>query len=111
MLVLKPSKIEGVGVFTTRSIRKGAKLPLFDDADWRLIRRPRPEERELVRRFCLADEQGYHAPADWNRMSIGWYLNHADEPNVEHQAYVYRAARSIRPGEELTVDYDTLEED
>ncbi len=105
------SRIEGVGVFTTRWIRKGDTIPLFDDDDWRLIKRPRREEWALVDRFCLRDEQGYHGPADWHGMSIGWYLNHADDPNVEHRDYVYRAVSSIRPGEELTVDYDTLEEE
>ena len=41
-------------------------------------------------------------------MSLGWYLNDAVKPNLEHKDYVYRARREIRAGEELTIDYDEL---
>jgi SET domain-containing protein len=43
-------------------------------------------------------------------MSIGWYLNHSDQPNAAHRRYVYFALKAIRKGEEVTMDYRTLNE-
>ena len=41
-------------------------------------------------------------------MTVSWYLNHSNNPNVEIDAnYHFFAKRSIRRGEELTVDYRT----
>jgi SET domain-containing protein len=37
-------------------------------------------------------------------MSIGWYLNHSKNPNVDVSSN-FRAIRKIRRGEELTIDY------
>jgi len=42
-------------------------------------------------------------------MSIGWYLNHSDKPNV--CALTWRSIRSIRPNQELTISYLDLGED
>jgi len=44
---------------------------------------------------------------DFARMSIGWYLNHSDSPNAYYANSSYYAARNIKAGEEVTVDYGT----
>ncbi|MCV0439691.1 MAG: SET domain-containing protein [Hydrogenophaga sp.] len=111
MLILKPStNAGGVGIFTTRAIRSGEPLHLFADEDWRFVTEEdlKDGERFLVRRFGIPEKNGWHIPADWNHMSIGWYLNHADLPNVHHKDYVYYASRHIRRGEELYLDYESL---
>jgi SET domain-containing protein len=41
-------------------------------------------------------------------MSIGWYLNHSEEPNVRIVGHRGRSLRAIGAGEELTVDYHAL---
>jgi hypothetical protein len=56
----------------------------------------------------VRDRDGYHCPRDWHRMSIGWYLNHSDRPNVAMNGMRARATRAIPAGTELTVDYGAL---
>lgn len=108
MLILGPSEVHGVGVFTTKRIPAGARVDLFRADDYRFVRDPKGEEKKLCQRFCVRDGDGYHCPKHWNRMSIGWYLNDSAEPNLSHDDYVYRARRTIRAGEELLIDYDEL---
>ena len=104
MLILKASKIHGVGVFTTTPIRKGQRIDLFDKKDWRLRRKVTGYQR----RYYVNGEGGYHCPANFHRMSIGWYLNHAGKSNVAMNGMTARAARYIRAGQELTVNYEEL---
>jgi SET domain-containing protein len=45
-------------------------------------------------------------------MEIGWYLNHSDDPNVYHdEQYFYYSLKDIKAGEELFIDYSSLEDD
>ncbi len=63
--------------------------------------------------FGIIAWQGFYAPRNPIRMSIAWYINHSDRPNVSSAVnpakWTIRARRDIRPGEELTVDYGTLD--
>ena len=43
-------------------------------------------------------------------MSVIRYLNHSKTPNAYHKNYNYYALRDIKAGEEITIDYNTLEE-
>lgn len=101
MNILKPSRIHGVGVFTTTAIRKGENVALFARGDWIFLKRCTGYQR----RYCTPAPGGYYLPRDFNRMSIGWYLNHSARPNVDARKLAWRALRYIRPGEELTIDY------
>jgi SET domain-containing protein len=48
-------------------------------------------------------------PKNLNRLSVGWYVNHCDEPNlVAGDDGRFRSLRRIRMGEELTADYRTF---
>jgi SET domain-containing protein len=106
MLILKPSKIEGIGVFTTTRIKKGVLPPLFVSKDW-VLRRMAPTGYE--RRFCLYDEarEGYWWPRSFYQMNIGWYLNHSTNPNCSSSIHP-KTLRFIEAGEELTIDYRLL---
>ena len=113
LLRLKPSTIEGVGVFTDYAIRKGADLEgaLFAKDDFRFWKRGQTtaRERKLLKRYAaIITPEGFHGPKNLNQMSIGWYLNHSKTPNVGHINWFYIALRDIKPGEELVMDYDTL---
>ena len=108
MLVLRPSRRHGVGVFTTKFIQAGAKLRLFYPDDWKFVQRPRGEELEMCRRHGVRELEGFHCPRFWERMSLGWYLNHSARPNVVIAGLRARALRAVRADEELTVDYSLL---
>lgn len=104
MLILKASKIHGVGVFTTVPIKKGQKIDLFKRQDWQFLRKPKGYQR----RYSVKGEGGWHCPADFHRMSIGWYLNHSKQSNVVMDGMTARASAYIRAGQELTVNYSKL---
>ena len=113
---LKKSTIEdaGIGVFSTSHIKMGEKLEtLFNDDDVRWVTGDEFENLkvagELKENFAIQYDDGYSMPADFNCMSVGWYLNHSDSPNLHfNEVYEYFASRDIRPGEELFINYDRL---
>ena len=106
LLVLKNSRVHGVGVFTTRKIAAHRHLPLFDERDWRwLANCPKHEGQRL----CVRGDGGFYGPKNWHRPSVGWYLNHSDTPNV--CAKTWRTLRAVRLGEELTISYLELGEE
>lgn len=110
---LKPSSIHGVGVFASQSIKKGEQLPLFEYDDHRFIPKSRIKTSGIALKHfykhALWYPEGYSAPKNFNRMSIGWYLNHSDTPNAYHDdKHIYYAKRAIRSGEEITIDYNLL---
>jgi uncharacterized protein len=113
---LKASTINGagIGVFTTTYIKKGEKLSaLFNENDTRWVSCEEYDKMnispELKDNFAIQYDDGYSMPADFNYMSVGWYLNHSDNPNLHFNGeYEYFAARDIHPEEELFINYDHL---
>ena len=105
-LILKPSLIEGIGVFTLTPIKKGERVPLFTDDDSKII--SREENARLPKaysRYHVPDrDENWWGPRDYHRLSIGWYLNHSVNPNI-NVLDNYTALRRIAIGEELTIDY------
>lgn len=106
------STISGVGVFAARDLPDGQALRLFgDDHDGYLVERAEHEIPPRFRTYCLARADNiWLTPRDFGRMEVGWYLNHSAEPNVRVDGVRYFAARAIRSGEELTIDYARLDE-
>ena len=108
MLLLMPSYRHGVGVFTTKPIAAGVSIQLFRRDDWKYACDPRDEELEMCRRYGIYDGDGFHRPLYWDRMSIGWYLNHSTKPNIRIVNVRGKSLRAVGAGEELTIDYDRL---
>ena len=115
MLVLRPSAIHGIGVYTTSFIPDRGHLRLWQPDDWRFVTFEEaerdPEVWAMRDIYCVTDATGYHCPLDFHRMSIGWYMNHSDAPNVTYSRelnFEYFAARDIQAGEEIVCDYRTL---
>ncbi len=111
--LIRPSPRDGVGVFCTHGIRKGARLRLFPGPGPRFVPHDTSAGEPLLaafsRRFGLEYEEGCWVPPDFGCMEIGWYLNHSDTPNAYHDgSYEYFAGRNIAAGEEITIDYRTL---
>jgi hypothetical protein len=62
--------------------------------------------RALYEDFGMVSGQQLGVPKNLNRLSVGWYVNHADEPNlVAGDDGRFRSVRRIKKGEELTADY------
>lgn len=105
---------KGVGVFAIRDIPEATKLFVGDIGE--TVQLPVSdvdglEDAELRRMyydFCPVKDGRFIAPVDFNQMTMGWYLNHSDDPNVEVDDRIhFVAARLIRMGEELTANYTT----
>jgi hypothetical protein len=102
----------GVGVFAIRDIPEG--LRLFWGASGATVRVPRaavegitdPELRRMYFDFCPSIDNVFIAPADFNLLTMEWYLNHSANPNVlaDHTMQFF-SCRPIATGEELTTDY------
>ena len=102
----------GVGVFAIRDIPAG--LRLFGGESGAIVRVPRAvvdriadtELRRMYFDFCPSVNDVFIAPADFNLLTMEWYLNHSANPNVvaDHNMR-FSACRSIAVGEELTTDY------
>jgi SET domain-containing protein len=112
LFVLKPSE-HGVGVFAVHDIKKGTFLRLFGDIKKlynRSIKRKIKDVPQFFRSFCIYVEDGLIGPKAFGAMSVGWYLNHAKKSNAFHKNYDWYAARNIKAGEEILIDYNSLEE-
>ena len=111
------SRIHGVGVLAICDIPRGTWL--FRGEDERVvwvrrgrIRRLSEELQKLYTDFGMAWGDRIGVPRTLNMLSVGWYLNHSDRPNVEaDEDGRFHTLRRIRKGEELTADYRTFSED
>ena len=112
---LKPSKIHGVGVFAICNIKKGTDLFPHGDRerilwiDKKQIGRLRGEVRELYDYFGVSMGKKLGVPFSFSEIIAPWYMNHSFRPNVHvDQDYSAIAARNIKKGEEITLDYTSF---
>ncbi len=120
-VMLKPSPIEGIGVFALRDIPKGCR-DMFgkpDDADeWITVSKNEIESlpahaQFLVGNYCLYDEANYFVPAQgFKKIDISLFLNHSGEPNIisVDDGDYFETTRDIKEGEELVIDYGEIVE-
>lgn len=116
--ILKPSTIPGagVGVFAVHDIN--ADTPLFR-VERNITRTLKMKDvpPELVK-YCIYMENGECiAPERFDRMEIGWYLNHSATPNVGHRSCPERngehrlyTIKNVKAGDEIVIDYNELGE-
>lgn len=121
-VMLKPSPIEGIGVFALRDIPKGCRS-MFGKPDaaeeWVTISKKEvenlpPYSRFLVENYCLYDEANYFVPAQgFKKMDLSLFLNHSDTPNIisVSDGDFFEAILDIKAGEELLIDYGGIVED
>ena len=120
-VMLKPSAIEGVGVFAIRDIPKGCRQ-MFSTPDaaeeWLTISKKEIETlpahvQFVVGNYCLYDEENYFVPAQgFKKMDVSLFLNHSDTPNIIsiNDGDYFEAVRDINAGEELLIDYGGIVE-
>ena len=112
--ILKPSQY-GIGVFAVHDIKAGVYLRLFGDQTKELERRIRNLNKkdvpEILRQYCIDRGESLICPDDFGHIPLGWYLNHSKNVNAIHRGdYRWYASRDIRAGEEILIDYNSLEE-
>lgn len=111
LLKVRRSRIQGRGVFARRQIRKGKRLIEYTgeritakESDIRYADDGLPHHTFL---FSVDSRMVIDAT---RRGSVAKYINHSCEPNCEaviEEGRVYiEALRSIRPGAEVTYDYN-----
>lgn len=114
---LRPSTVEGIGVFAIVDIKKGQRNIFSNDkSEW--IKIPKEEigllpvhSKDLVENFCLYDADNYYVPEyGFKIVDLVIFLNHADQPNVRsiNDGEDFEALRDIAAGEELFLDYGVI---
>ena len=113
-IMLKPSPLDGIGVFALRDIPKGCrnifsknigqwiKLPITD------VEKLPDHSRNMVETYCLYDEEHYFVPDyGFKVMDMVNYLNHSATPNVSsvNEGEYFEALEDITAGTELLVNY------
>ena len=116
-VMLKPSPIEGIGVFAIRDIPKGCRT-IFSAGigEWikisfEEVEQLPPHSRNLVETYCLYDEENYFVPDyGFKLMDMVLYLNHSADCNVisVNDGEYFEALRDIKTGEELLVNYGSI---
>jgi hypothetical protein len=112
-LVLRPSKISGVGVFTDKVIYPDKEVILWKGNCSREVKNPRGRLKVLADWFGVKKTRGrYVIPDSFLNPALVWYLNHSTKPNLKiTQDDRFISIRKIRAGEELTIDYYELDDE
>ncbi len=117
---LRPSKIEGIGIFAIRDIPKN-KNPFFGvpKRKWQNIRPDEykkldPEVKKMIGDFFAMNKKGEFEIPEYglNGIDISFFLNMSDNPNVKtvDDGTNFKTLKKIKKGEELTVSYAEYDE-
>jgi len=117
---LAPSPIHGIGVFAVRAVPAGIN-PMHETRPFEFQQVPVKDVldcpdlpgsvKKLVLDMCPENDGFYDCPPfSLNEISISWYLNHSNTPNMEERDGDFYTTRAIAEGEELTVDYGSYGE-
>jgi len=121
-IALKPSPIEGIGVFALRNIPKGCR-EMFSKPDpaesWINLSKAEvevlpPHSKWMVENYCLYDDEQYFVPAGgFKKMDLSYFLNHSDAPNIIsiNDGDYFETTKDIATGEELLIDYGSIVKD
>jgi SET domain-containing protein len=118
-VMIKPSPVEGIGVFALRDIPKGCRC-MFSKANqqeqWIPVSKTEVENLPahaiaLIENYCLYDEDHYFIPDyGFKKMDLVNFLNHSDIPNIIsiNDGEFFEAICAIKQGEELFIDYGQI---
>ena len=118
-VILRPSKIAGIGVFALQPIPKGCRdmfTPPNPDDKWitfsnKEVQNLPTHARHLVENYCLFDANQYYVPeTGFKALDVSLFLNHSDTPNIIsiEEGNYFETLRDIAEGEELLIDYGTI---
>jgi SET domain-containing protein len=112
-LTIKESSIDGRGCFASTPFKRGRKIAEYTGEKISNLESERRAKRRILR-ICAIDERW---SLDGSRGGNGThYINHSCRPNAFTRTLrghiIFFALRDIKPGEEITIDYeDTLHSD
>ena len=107
-LSVRESSINGKGCFATRCFPRGKKIAEYAGE---LISNAEANRRanRRVLRICAIDNRWSLDGSRWGNGTH--YINHSCEPNsfmkILYGHIQFYALREIRPGEEITIDYES----
>jgi len=119
--MLQPSPLGGVGVFATHDIPAGT---LLFNQNFELRTMKVKDVPAALLKYCIyiSDEECL-CPERFDRMEIGWYINHSSTPNIARKNRVsnaeavknikertVHAVRDIKAGDEILIDYNCRDE-
>ncbi|SRR6266545_4703762 len=107
-LVVKQSNIEGKGCFSLNYFKRGHKIAEYTGEKISNAEANRRAHRRRLR-ICEIDNSW---SVDGSRGGNGThYINHSCEPNaymrIAYGHILFMALSDIRPGEEITIDYES----
>lgn len=115
---LKPSK-HGIGVFILHDVAEDTKLMVQPNGYRARVLAKEDIPVELLT-YCEARPENdgtYFCPQDFSAMEVSWFINHSSTPNVRLEftntklsTVIHYAARDLKAGEELLIDYNELKE-
>jgi len=121
LLILRPSSLGGVGVFAVDDIPAGTIL--LDRQFKTRVLKTKDIPADFVKYCIHITDEICLAPEQFDRLEIGWFVNHSPTPNIAHRVavnnpdlvngvkvYGVYAIRDIKAGEEILIDYNSLNE-
>jgi SET domain len=104
----------GIGVICLSPRRKNQRIDLWRAGDWKVWNPRTFVALKWCNKWCIYAWDNFYGPADPKRMSLAWYVNHSSAPNArcsytKNGNWKFFALRNIKPGEEITVNYSTLD--
>lgn len=118
-VMIKPSPIEGIGVFALQDIPKGCRNMFsksIEEEKWITVSKAEvaalpAHAKALIENYCLYDTDNYFVPDyGFKKMDLVNFLNHSDTPNIIsiNEGEFFEAIRDIKKGEELFIDYGEI---
>ena len=121
---LKPSKIEGIGIFAVRDIPKGKnpflgiKNSRYHEFNIKELGKLDKGIIKMVEDFFVVEKNGTVNITEnaLNGMDISFFLNHSNKPNLKifddgkNDSYCFKTTKKIKKGEELTIAYEAYDE-
>ncbi|MCC2667313.1 MAG: hypothetical protein K0R24_1400 [Gammaproteobacteria bacterium] len=106
--ILKPSTLGGVGVFATHDIPKGTSFFSGSPSPRRM--NPKNIPADFIKYCIFISDEECLCPERFDRMNIGWYINHSSEPNIGKNSDSLISICDIQAGEEILLNYNELNE-
>jgi len=112
------SKIHGIGVIAISDIPEGTPLFAYDTTEVVWVKTSdivdiSEKLKEMYHDFCVIKNNGtlFGCPPNFNQLTMAWYMNHSDNPNVGiDENYDFKTKSFIKEGEELTINYNSFSE-